>query len=273
MFCNAGFTIHNDNLNWFINTQEYFIISSLLMIIGSLGFIFFFEIIQIYLLKNKNTFSLSVKLIFWGYGITTIIAWFFYWYFSENASYTSFGIIRSLFSAISLRNCGIFPYEITQCSHSMLVWTSLYGIFGGCPLGTGGGLKNSIICILFAGLYNMIFQRDYIIFFKKKISSSIVLYSFFIFSLLFIFTLCITNILNTITYNTFDYGLLFSNVLGMITGSGLLWEDIINYSLFVKMILIFTMCCGKIGITFLLLRSGQKKNPSITYPEEKIVLL
>jgi trk system potassium uptake protein TrkH len=272
-FCNAGFSVHNNNLLWLLNTNAHFIFGSLLIILGSLGFIFLFEVIEKFILKTREKFSFTVKLIVWGYGISTSIGWFLYWYYYEQNTPLMYGLGRSLFAAVSLRNCGFLPYDIAFFTKSGFVWTALYSILGGCPLSTGGGIKNSAVVIFFATIYSIIMQKDQTIIFKKKVSSNVILYTFFVVIYIIFGALIITNILNNLLMEEFDYGILFSNIISMITGSGLLWDTISQYSQFVRMVFVIAMCYGKFGITFFMLRSTLKKNRSIIYPEEKIILL
>jgi trk system potassium uptake protein TrkH len=274
MFCSVGFILKDNICSDFINTNIYFIISSFLMLAGGIGFLFFFEIIQFYLSikkKDKHIFSLTFKMGLFIYLITIPIMWLFYFITCENGTFSLISISRSFFTSISMRSCGIFPYN--NVNHSIIFISSLYGLFGTCPLAMGGALKSSILAIVFATIKSFYYGFKSVIIFGKKIPWKIVSLSH-ITIIYFLFISCFFSIIiDKLTLKSIDFLMIFADVIGIMTGSGFLWSDLVNFSDLIKIILIIVMFIGKIGVIFISFSSSSLRKKNIINQEEKLIII
>lgn len=221
MFCNNGFSLLDQSYFEFFQTRSYYLIGIFLMIAGSLGYLFFYEIYKYF--KNKKNdedyfFSLTTRVSIFIYFITTFICWFLVFITQEN-TFSSYSLIRSFFCAVSIRGCGMIPY--LKISILFLFFSSLYAVIGTCPLATGGGLKTSALAVILYTPYSLFKKYNNIVIMERIIPWKKVLYSYF-----YLFLLIFSSILFFILHFKF-YGLsdnqiipVYSNILGMITSFG-----------------------------------------------------
>lgn len=273
-FCNVGFTVDKIISPVIFNHQTWYIISSILIITGSSGFLLLFEAKEYFKQKiqQKNyCFSVTSKLMIRMYFIPMLFFWLFYLYFCEN-KITFYTIMRSLFSAVSLRSCGVSPYK--DLSSSIIFISAIYGIMGTGPLGTGGGIKTSILGII---IYTFLFffnKKDTVIIFMKRISWELVAFAH-IFLLYIILFISIISIIIDLYYNhNIDFILLYSDVIGLMTGSGTLWSQLVSsIDTIQKILCIMLMCIGKISTVSMSLYMSKIKKSELQYPNTKLIII
>jgi trk system potassium uptake protein TrkH len=273
-FCNVGFNI--DTLISFdlCNNFWWYLISSILIIIGSCGFLLIFELQE--LIKNKiinKPYSLSItsKLMYCIYFFSCFMFWIFYFFVCED-QYSLLSFSRSFFAAISLRSCGVSPY--LKLPSSIIFISSLYGTMGTAPLGTGGGIKTSVLGIIIYTFVSFIKKENTVTIFFKKISWQLVAIAHIF--LLYIMGLAtiVSIIIDLYSYHKIDFLLIYSDILGLITGSGALWTDLVReIKIGEKIMCIFLMCFGKIAAISLSLYLSKLKKSQIKYPDAKLIII
>lgn len=273
-FCNVGFNINESVPPIMINHELFYLIMIALIVVGSSGFLFLFEVTEYMkqrLKKKVYTFSLTSRLMIKVYFTSVCLFWIFYFCFCENA--VSFhSLIRSLFAAVSFRACGISPY-VTLPS-SIIFISALYGIMGTGPLGTGGGIKSSILGIV---MYTFLFffdKKNNVIIYMKRISWELVAFSH-IFLFYIMSTAAFLSIIIDFYYShNVNFILVYADIIGLITGGGTLWTQLIpQMSVIEKLLCIFIMCIGKIATIGLSLYVTKLKKSDVRYPEAKLIII
>ena len=189
-FCNAGIDIFGpDSLLPYQTNLIMNLITMLLIILGGLGFIVWFDMIQTFRLCRKTKVGLStyfrrlhehtrlviaatVFLIFAGW-ITVFVGEF------KNSSTIGdlhFGgkALVSLFQSVTFRTAGFS----TVPQQNLTPFTCIAGLFymfiGGSPAGTAGGVKTVTAAILFLNVRAYIRQENETVVFGRRITYSMI---------------------------------------------------------------------------------------------------
>jgi trk system potassium uptake protein TrkH len=272
-FCNVGFNYALPSYTNFFTSSLFYFFAAVLSLLGSLGFLFFFEIKQ--WMTKRNTplphhFSLTTKLISFIYFATVGLAWIGYFITCEK-SLTPEALMRSLFAAVSLRSCGISPY--TWMPDSVTLLSAFYSIFGTAPLGTGGGLKTTIIALLIYTFISFLRQEN-----KIRIKNKILPWEVISFAQLSLFMILFLSFIITIGIDFYishqgNFLLTYCDVLTLLTNCGCslhLFPQFTTTSL--KLILISIMLWAKIIIVSLIIYGNKIKKYS-NEKENKIKLI
>ncbi len=272
-FCNVGLSIESIVPEIFYTNVWYYVIGIIIIIFGSFGFLFLFEcqeyIKQKMLLKNYS-FSFTSKLMWRIYFFTTIFFWIFYFFTCEK-DYSLFSAIRSLFAAISLRACGLCPYQNLTASIAFI--SAIYGLFGAGVLGSCGGIKSSVLGIIIYTFISIMRKNDTVVIYNKRISWELV--SFAHIFLLYTISLAtiISIIIDLLKYHQIDFILIYSDILGLI-GSGALWSTLmLEITTEEKILCIMLMCIAKIAAFGLSLYLGKLKKSDLKYSEAKLIII
>ncbi|HOC52529.1 MAG TPA: TrkH family potassium uptake protein [Caldisericia bacterium] len=274
-FCNSGF----DLLGNFISLTNYKgnillnITVMLLIITGGIGFGVISEIIDFH--KSKKL-SLHTKLVLTVTAILIISGTILIFLFERNNLSTLKSltikekILTSIFQAVTPRTAGFNTINIGYLNLSTLILLILFMFIGASPGGTGGGIKTSTFAIILMNIKNTIKGREGVTIYDRCVDSSTVKKSYLIFTAS-IFLIFLSTFLLSITEN---FGLI--NILFEVTsafGTVGLSTGITPYlSPFGKIIIMFTMFAGRVGILSILTSISVKK-PQRTYlPEDKVMV-
>jgi trk system potassium uptake protein TrkH len=274
-FCNVGFSLMNTLPYQLMNSTVWYCGAIIMMIAGSIGFLSIFEIIEYYRKHNcaqKYAFSLTFSLMIKMYFLTIAVFWLFYLVFCEDVL-TLQSCLRSLFAAVSFRACGISPY--LSLPNSIIFISALYGILGAGPLGTGGGIKTSIIGIIVYTARSFFKSDGNIIIENKKISWSTVAYAHIFLVYIILLALFLSIVIDLYYAHSIDFILVYADILGLVTGSGMLWTPFTDSTdNMIKVLIIVVMCMSKIlTILFTFSLSKLKKPNCINYPEGKMIIM
>lgn len=182
-FCNAGIDIiATDSLCSYATNPVVNIVTSLLIILGGIGYIVWWDIARIIpefkrkgakclhslTLHSKIAISTTIILILAG-GV--LIFAFEYNNPSSIGNMNLFDKIQvSLFQSVTTRTAGFatIPQENLTNASSILCLFLMF--IGGSPVGTAGGIKTVTIAILFASAYSTVRGRDEVSLFGRNIS-------------------------------------------------------------------------------------------------------
>jgi len=261
-FCNSGF----DLLGNFISLTNYKgnillnITVMLLIITGGIGFGVISEIIDFH--KSKKL-SLHTKLVLTVTAILIISGTILIFLFERNNLSTLKSltikekILTSIFQAVTPRTAGFNTINIGYLNLSTLILLILFMFIGASPGGTGGGIKTSTFAIILMNIKNTIKGREGVTIYDRCVDSSTVKKSYLIFTAS-IFLIFLSTFLLSITEN---FGLI--NILFEVTsafGTVGLSTGITPYlSPFGKIIIMFTMFAGRVGILSILTSISVKK--------------
>lgn len=276
-FNNAGFDLlgNYSSLSSYYNDIVINFTIMTLIIIGGFGFA---VLADLHVNKGKK-FSLHTKVVF-KVSTLLILCGVFIIFILEMNNPQSLGemnlpnkLLASLFQAVTPRTAGFATLNIATLRNSTKLFIMMLMFIGASPGSTGGGIKTTtfialvyfIICTFRGKCYITIEKRTL----PKEVSEKAVV--IIMLSILLIFF--VTTLL-TISENKDFMSLLFETVSAFGT-VGLSMGITTQLSAVGKILIIFMMFSGKIGILTFAFALSQKKNKScnlIKHPEEKIII-
>lgn len=155
-FCNAGFSLWNDNLCGYRNHVWVNIVIMGLIVAGGLGFVVVTDLLT--WLRRRRTgltthLSLHTRTVAWTtlslIGGGWVISLLFFWF--RDGANISEHILPSLFLSVTTRTAGFNTIGIGNLSHPILLVVMLLMFIGGSPGSTAGGIKTTTLAVL-AGL-------------------------------------------------------------------------------------------------------------------------
>lgn len=293
-FCNAGFSILEDsvgNVNYRFN-YAFQIALTTIFILGGLGFStiynFYtygkskFKAILYKLILKKNythrpqLFSFNSKFILTCNVIVIILAtvsfYFLEMHHSLEMDESPFGKFAStLFMANTSRSTGFSNMDINFVSAPTLILFLTLMWIGSSPGSTGGGVKVTTVAIAFLNVISLAKGKEHIEIYKRKIASESVNKAFAIIILSFV-TITVSFILLNFTDGDESMKELLFESISAYTTCGLSMGVTPHLSATGKIIIIFTMFVGRVGmLTLLVAFIKNTKNKSYVYPTEKIL--
>lgn len=281
-FCNAGITIFNfSEHTQFASNYSLLIITSSLMLAGSIGFFVLWEIlnyIKARIAHKRHAWSLVAKLSIMGTIVAVIIPaamLFTIEYSHAFAQMTSVQkLLNALYNSISLRSTGLLSVPIQSLQAPSLLLIIVTGFIGACPGSTGSGVRITTFIVLLATLRAVLSGNLSVNIKGRKIASDqvfkaitiITLTMFWIISILFF--MLITQSMNSFIEIIFELVSATCNV-GLSLG---ITQSLTALS---KLFIMLSMVVGRIGSLTLVLalkRNNFSKTERISYPEERIML-
>lgn len=262
-FCTAGFGLYNNSFEQFAGNTSINTIISVLAISGSLGFIVVTDLWNKITGKTKSI-TFTTKIIF---GVSTIllaIGTVMIYFFEPSVNNLGENKLMTSFfqSMTALTTVGFNTVPIGGFSLSVLLVVIMLMYIGASPSGTGGGMKSTTLTALIAIMWSRIRNNRRVTFLGKTIpfrrlyaaTSIFMLYASVIFLSTFLLALSEDLPLHQILFETTSA----ISTVGLSTGiTG-------NLSSFGKVVLIFVMFVGRLGLlTFGLAILARKNNGKI----------
>lgn len=280
-FCNAGFDLMGNysSLIGYSGNVVIIITISALIVIGGLGFIVWNEI---YTYKVRKRLSLHSKVVismtaFLILGGTVL---FFIFEYSNPGTMKTMGLkerlLSSLFASVSPRTAGFNSIDLSKLTVPSIFLMIILMFIGGSPGSTAGGIKTSTAGILYMTVKSIINGREDTEIFKKRVNKDIVYKSFAI-TIIALGVLFTVTVLLAITQSASgepfeSYVFEAASALGTVGSTLGLTQKLNSIG---KIIIILTMYAGRVGALTLILAiaiNKKKKNLSIKYPEDKILV-
>lgn len=281
---NAGFSTFENNL---VQYRDNFIINftiTSLIIIGGLGFVVIDEFYKFYK-KQRKRLSVHARIVLYSTIFLIIFGFLFFLFFEMDnqktlGNLTSYEkVITSYFYSINLRTAGFNTIDISGLNDETLFLSSFLMIIGGGPGGTAGGIKTVTMVIILVYVYNILKNKDCIIF-KRKISSQTIEKSIVIF-VSAIFFMIISIIILSIkedSTNTNFLKIMYEicsafGTVGISVGNGGPLSLSANFSVFGKIYIMCLMLLGKVGVfAFSMALIGKTRKNRIQYLVEEVTL-
>ncbi len=278
-FANAGFDIFalGDSGKTFIEVNFAAEIIMFLIILGGLGYPVWLDLLDKFKNFKGHRLSYYSKLII-GLNIVLIILgtmgfWFFEYHNRANLVGEITHFRESLFHSVSARTAGFSVFDLSEMSKSSLIVMIWLMFIGGSPASTAGGIKVISAFILVLMIVGLIRGNLNIQFGKRSIDFQTVIRAMSTAIISLILVVVATTLLE---FND-DPGfldVLFETFSAMGT-VGLSLGLTSNLSIFSKIILIFLMFTGRVGLYVLLygyIFNKRKKIVNKQYPKAKICL-
>ena len=262
-FNNAGFDLIGNYQSLFIFKDDIIIniVTSLLIILGGIGFLVIKDIIEKRKFKklslhSKIVISTTLFLLIFG---TIIIK------LTQNISW-----LGAFFASAAARTAGFVTFPLEMFNRFGLLFITILMFIGASPSSTGGGIKTTTFYVLIKGTKSTC-MNSHCFSFKRLITSEQINRSFIILFLASIVVTCCTTLL-CFFEPTIDLSkLLFESVSAFATvGSSLGITPLLTpYS---KIVLMVTMFIGRVGPLTLLSVWSKKNKQNIIYPKENIII-
>lgn len=282
-FCNAGMDVIGDvSLADYATNPLVNLNTSLLIVLGGLGFIVWMDVIKTYRrFKNKKVkcfkyLSLHSKIVLSSTFILIVLGAFMILLFEYNnpltiKNYNFFDKVQiSFFQSITTRTAGFATIPQENLTNGSILISLILMFIGGSPVGTAGGIKTITFVSLFAIALASIRNKKEVIIFNRNLSSEItrkaVAVTCMSFSIVFIST-----ILLSYTMDRSLTDIIYETVSATST-VGLSRNLTPSLNLASKIIIIFTMYLGRVGPITLAVAFKSKKAESniIMNPTEDV---
>ena len=278
-YCNAGMDIISDtSLYSYVDNPVINIVTSLLIILGGIGFIVWWDCLRI--MKSKHTrhfryLSLHSKIALLSTAVLLIggaVLIFIFEYSNPDTigNLTLSGKIQaSLFQSVTTRTAGFASIPQNSLTTPTVLLCLLLMFIGGSPVGTAGGIKTVTFFVLAAAAISSVTGRRDTVLFNRRISDKALKKAI------------------AVTFCSFTIAFLSSVLLGSVSDAPLcdiLYETVSatatvglsrnltsGLNTFGKIIIITTMYFGRVGpISLALAFTGKERANTVTNPIEEI---
>ena len=278
-FCNAGMDIISDtSLYEYVSNPIINIVTNVLIIMGGIGFIVWWDIIRI--VKNKHTrhfkyLSLHSKIALTSTAFLLILGSVAIFIFEYNnpatiGSLSIFDKIQaSIFQSVTTRTAGFasVPQESLTVPSTLICMLLMF--IGGSPVGTAGGIKTVTFFVISATALSVIKARKNTVLYNRRLSDVAVKKAIAVFSTSFAILL-ISTLLLSVSCGASLTDILYETVSATAT-VGLSRNLTSSLNLFGKIIIIITMYFGRVGpISLAIAFRGSEKANTVTDPVEEI---
>ncbi len=199
-FCNAGFDLFGvrgefSSLTSYSSDAYVNLTVMLLIVAGGIGFFVWNDI-----WTHKHHFkqyALQTKIVLIGSAILIILPALYFFFFEYTDSSISERILRSLFQSVTTRTAGFNTADLTQMGESGKAVMIILMLIGGSPGSTAGGMKTVTFAVLFFSAVTVLFRRNDVQCFKRRISDKTVRTAgaiFFVYFFLFFAFGCVISI-------------------------------------------------------------------------------
>jgi trk system potassium uptake protein TrkH len=276
-FCNAGFDLIGNfqSLTPFVEDPIISMTVALLVIIGGLGFVVIFELLERrrfskFSLHTKLALTMTFSLLAIGFIIVMVLE-----YNNPNTmANLTFGgkLLSGFFHSVTPRTAGFNTLPMDQLMTGTLVMTIVFMFIGAGSAGTAGGVKVTTVGLLIAAIVSTLKGNKDKQAFKRKLPQSLVDKAFALIGLAILWVILVTFIL-TITENS-DFMTILFEVVSAFGTVGLSLGITTQLSVVGKIVLTITMFIGRIGPLTLFMALAQRRQlvSSISYPDEEIMI-
>ncbi len=282
-FCNAGFTLFPDKFMEFSHNNLMIYTTTMLMIIGGLGFVTWHELINRFVKKTEGFRAISwhTKLVLRMYFITALISSiiFFILERKHTLAHMSFfqKISTSIFTGIAMKSTGLTLVSFASVQLATVLIAILTMFIGSAPLSTGSGIKTSVFAIYLAVVKAAIQGKRHAMLYERHIIDDQVYKAIAIIALSLSWITCLIFLL-LITDTHLDFLDVIFTSFSTFSNNGILTislntSTLENITVLGKILLIFSMIVGRIGALAIILsikRIGELRD--LSYPKEHVIL-
>lgn len=274
-FCNAGIDIIGETSlcsytsNVLVNT-----VTVLLIILGGIGFIVWWDIIRVFKnikklgLKALKGLTLHTKLVLTATAVLIFAgaALIFIYEYNNPLTIKEMSLFEkvqfSLFQSVTTRTAGFATLPQENLSDGASIVSMLLMFIGGSPVGTAGGVKTITLLIIFISAFSMIRNQNSANAFRRTISEQSVKKAIAVVSMSFIIMITSTLLLLMVCdAPAID---IFYETVSATATVGLTRNLTSTLNLMGKIIIIITMYLGRIGpISLAIAFNIRKQNKNI----------
>jgi len=269
-FTNAGFTLLDHGLSYYATNAFFVLGTSVLIILGVIGFPTFLEF---FYSKNKKK-SLYTKLNLVTHGILLVLGFVcFYFLERKNALHIftfSDSLTNAFFLSATSRNGGLSTLSIGSLMPSSLYLLMLLMFIGGSASSCGGGIRTTTFAVLVSKVISIAKgQRDVVIF-KKRVDNDDINKAIFVFIVYFCLFFVSSLILCFVEKKPMEP--IAFEIMSALSTTGLSTGITADLTTFSKIWLLLLMIIGRIGVLSLVYGLLQPKESSIRYQKETVIV-
>ena len=276
-FCNAGFDLIGNfqSLTPFVNDPIITLTVALLIIIGGLGFVVIFELLD---KKNFKSLSLHSKLALMMTGILLVAGYVIVMALEYNNPGTmgelSVGgkFLSGFFHSVTPRTAGFNTLDMNSLMMGTIVMTMVFMFVGAGSAGTAGGVKVTTVGVILASIVSTLKGKQDTESFKRKLPRDLVNKALAIITIALLWVIMVAFILS-ITEDQPFVKILFEVVSAFGT-VGLSLGITTELTMVGKIVITITMFLGRIGPLTLFMALAQRRQEvsAIQYPDEEIMI-
>ncbi|MGM9796233.1 MAG: TrkH family potassium uptake protein [Parabacteroides sp.] len=181
-------------------------------------------------------------------------------------------LTQALFGAATPRSAGFNATDVCALASPTLILTLALMLIGAGPVSTGSGLKVTTVTIALLAIVHILTGRKELTIHGRTISSELILRAFATIMLTLAWLLLVFMLLSFTEQGIPLFNLLFEATSALST-AGLSMDVTPHLSTIGKVIIIFTMLIGRIGVlTFFICFSPQIKEKHYQYPQEHLFM-
>lgn len=273
---NGGFDITGNSLIPF--QHDYFVqfIVMMLIILGAIGFPVLIEVKDFLLSKERKfSFSLFTKLTSVTFfllvigGAIGIFAMEARFAFSGKSWHEVF--FFSLFQSTTTRSGGLATIDISQFTHTTILFMCMLMFIGASPSSVGGGIRTTTFALNLLALFHFARGNKSVKIFKRELHQADLMKSLIV-TLMAVILVFVSTLILTVTEKHSLLELLFE-VCSAFGTTGLSMGITPDLSTIGKSVIILLMFIGRIGIVTLLYLFGRKEiEANYHYPKERIII-
>ena len=275
-FCNCGLDLFGDaGFGAYARHPYVGMVVVATMLLGGIGFMVIDDVQK---KRNWKRLSLNTKLVLVAELVFTTLGSIAFFCFDvshpelmgEMASH-DVGM-NSFFMSVSSRMGGFMTFDPGALSGATKLCVMVLMFIGAAPVSTGGGIRTTTMMIIILSLYAWVRGKQNVVIFHRRIGDSYVSKAFQVFTLSTALIFLTTFLL--LIFDTSGSGLdviLFESVSAFSTvgfSAGLNGE----LSNACKVILIFAMFIGRIGVMTMVLTFADRHQGRIGYPTENVTI-
>jgi trk system potassium uptake protein TrkH len=284
-FCNAGFAVFTDNLEYFKSSISMNFVITGLIIAGGISFSVIFNLIENFKTNletnifsrriRKSKLTLNTKVVVITTSILILSGMLLIYGIEHRHNLIKYDLktqyLAAFFQSVTLRTAGFNTVDISKFRLPTLLIMILFMFIGGASGSTAGGVKVNTISVVFAYLKSTLKNRKETTLLNNFLSKSLINKAFLIIILALGAIFCGTLILGLIEPYPFEK-ILFEVVsafgtVGLSTG---ITGSLTNIS---KFTIIALMFIGRIGPMTLVIAVSQRRDViRIKYPEGDILI-
>nr|MDH3154887.1 TrkH family potassium uptake protein [Bacillus licheniformis]MDH3163178.1 TrkH family potassium uptake protein [Bacillus licheniformis] len=273
---NGGFDITGNSLIPF--QHDYFVqfIVMMLIILGAIGFPVLIEVKDFLLSKERKfSFSLFTKLTSVTFfllvigGAIGIFAMEARFAFSGKSWHEVF--FFSLFQSTTTRSGGLATIDISQFTHTTILFMCMLMFIGASPSSVGGGIRTTTFALNLLALFHFARGNKSVKVFKRELHQADLMKSLIV-TLMAVILVFVSTLILTVTEKHSLLELLFE-VCSAFGTTGLSMGITPDLSTIGKSVIILLMFIGRIGIVTPLYLFGRKEiEANYHYPKERIII-
>lgn len=285
-YCNSGIAIFPGDMISVQHNHLLILITTLLMLVGSFGFVPLYEIahrIKHWWLKQPQStlhLTLHSKIIVYFTPIISLVFVPLIW-ISEYQQFAGMGFWEglnlSVFNAVSLRSCGFCTLDVNIFANTTLLLILVFAFIGSSPgsVAGGTGIKVTSFVLSLATMRSAALGNDHVEIFGRQIPQEQVLRAFAIITLSLMWCMFSTLLLMITEWGS-DHAFIqyLFEAVSAFANHGVSIGLATTLSTMGKIVFAIGMVFGRISsLTLILALRKRKEKPTFQYPEEGILLV